>query len=122
MDTENKVGISAIVQNHTFPKPSAAASRDTTCKKGDTSIPAINLFGKWLREPGFDAGTGVTVRIAEGCIVLIPDSDEVQALIQQTQRTVKRMVSKTDRMWDCYFYDKSKKLSRKELKFFHWSL
>ncbi|MGX8942800.1 SymE family type I addiction module toxin [Symbiopectobacterium sp. Eva_TO] len=68
------------------------------------STPAMNLSGKWLREPGFDASTGVTVRIAEGCIVLIPDSDEVQALrqqLQQRQRAVKRMVSKADGVRDC---------------------
>ncbi|MBG6248756.1 MAG: hypothetical protein EKD82_15890 [Candidatus Symbiopectobacterium sp. PLON1] len=37
----------------------------------------MNLSGKWPREPRFDTGTGVTVRIANGCIVLISDNDEV---------------------------------------------
>ena len=37
---------------------------------GDTSTPALNLGGKWLREVGFDTGVGVTVKIVDGCIVL----------------------------------------------------
>lgn len=40
--------------------------------RGDTSTPALNLSGKWLREVGFDTGAKVTVKIAEDCIVLIP--------------------------------------------------
>ncbi|WP_245248455.1 SymE family type I addiction module toxin [Yokenella regensburgei] len=32
---------------------------------GDTSAPAINISGKWLREVGFDTGRGITIKIAE---------------------------------------------------------
>lgn len=46
-------------------------------------IPAIKLSGKWLREAGFETGTGVTVKIAGDCIVLIPDSPQEQVLRQQ---------------------------------------
>ena len=45
--------------------------------------PAIKLSGKWLREAGFNTGTGVTVKIAGDCIVLIPDSPQEQALREQ---------------------------------------
>ena len=51
--------------------------------RGDTSTPALNLSGKWLREAGFDSGIGVTVKIAGDCIVLIPDKDEVTELREQ---------------------------------------
>jgi len=51
--------------------------------RGDTSTPALNLSGKWLREAGFDTGIGVTVKIAGDCIVLIPDKDEVRELREQ---------------------------------------
>lgn len=51
--------------------------------RGDTSTPALNLSGKWLREAGFETGRGVTVQISEGCIVLIPDSNEVRELREQ---------------------------------------
>ena len=45
--------------------------------------PAIKLSGNWLREAGFNTGTGVTVKIAGDCIVLIPDSPQEQALREQ---------------------------------------
>lgn len=44
--------------------------------RGDTSTPALNLSGKWLREVGFETGTRVTVKIAGDCIVLIPEMGE----------------------------------------------
>ena len=42
--------------------------------------PALHLCGKWLNEIGFPIGTQVTARIADGCIVLIPDNDETREL------------------------------------------
>lgn len=45
--------------------------------RGDTSTPNINLKGKWLREAGFETGAHLTVKISNGCIVLIRDSEEV---------------------------------------------
>ncbi|WP_421550425.1 SymE family type I addiction module toxin [Kluyvera intermedia] len=60
--------------------------------RGDTSTPALNLSGKWLREAGFDTGIGVTVKIAGDCIVLIPDKDEVRELREQL-RLVKLAVT-----------------------------
>ncbi|MBK5144384.1 type I addiction module toxin, SymE family [Budviciaceae bacterium BWR-B9] len=62
--------------------------------RGDTSTPLLNLSGKWLKEAGFDTGTGVTVKITEGCIVLIPDNDEVKELreqLKQVKQAVKVM-------------------------------
>jgi len=37
---------------------------------GDTSTPALNISGKWLREVGFETGTRVTAEISAECIVL----------------------------------------------------
>ncbi|EKU4726578.1 MULTISPECIES: type I toxin-antitoxin system SymE family toxin [Citrobacter] len=45
--------------------------------------PSQHLKGDWLKEAGFDIGRGVTVRISLGCIVLLADGDEVQALREQ---------------------------------------
>ncbi len=73
-------------------------------QNGDNATPSLKLSGKWLREAGFDTGTGVTVRVTDGCIVLIPDSDEVQQLRQQlqlTQQAVKRMANEAAVAWDC---------------------
>ncbi|MFG3826245.1 SymE family type I addiction module toxin, partial [Escherichia coli] len=49
---------------------------------------------KWLREAGFEIGTGVTVKISEGCIVLMADGNELQELreqLYQTKQVVKGM-------------------------------
>ncbi|WP_333498793.1 SymE family type I addiction module toxin [Kluyvera sp. CHPC 1.2972] len=61
-------------------------------QQGNTSTPALNLSGKWLKEAGFDTGTGVTVKIAGDCIVLIPDNDEMKALREEIKQ-MKKMVN-----------------------------
>ncbi|MEX5409484.1 SymE family type I addiction module toxin [Atlantibacter hermannii] len=48
-----------------------------------SQLPSLHLKGDWLAEVGFDTGRGVTVKISEGCIVLIADGDEVQELREQ---------------------------------------
>ncbi|CDH06501.1 conserved hypothetical protein [Xenorhabdus bovienii str. oregonense] len=48
--------------------------------------PAIHLKGQWLKQAGFETGGSVTVKIMDGCLVLIPDSDETNSLKQQYQR------------------------------------
>ena len=64
-------------QTQTKSKKPAKTERHYTVSyvpnRGDTSTPALNLSGKWLREVGFDTGTRVTVKIAGDCIVLIPE-------------------------------------------------
>jgi len=47
---------------------------------GDTSTPNINLKGKWLREAGFETGAHLTVKISDGCILIIKDNKEVDEL------------------------------------------
>ncbi|MFS2224792.1 SymE family type I addiction module toxin [Pantoea sp. B65] len=39
-------------------------------QRGDTSTPAVNLSGKWLREAGFETGSTVNVRVEAGCLIL----------------------------------------------------
>ncbi|OTA15310.1 endoribonuclease [Xenorhabdus beddingii] len=48
--------------------------------------PAIHLKGQWLKQAGFDIGGTLTVKIMDGCLVLIPDSDETRSIKQQYQR------------------------------------
>ncbi|EJT9341413.1 type I toxin-antitoxin system SymE family toxin [Salmonella enterica subsp. enterica serovar Carswell] len=45
--------------------------------------PSLHLKGDWLKEAGFDTGCGVTVKISQGCIVLMADNNEVQELREQ---------------------------------------
>ena len=49
---------------------------------------------KCLREAGFEIGTGVTVKIPEGCLILLADNNEVQELcreLNQVKQAVKGM-------------------------------
>ncbi|MDE1485668.1 type I toxin-antitoxin system SymE family toxin [Xenorhabdus bovienii] len=46
----------------------------------------MHLKGQWLKAAGFEIGGSVTVKIMDGCLVLIPDSDETNSLKQQYQR------------------------------------
>ncbi|EKT1261559.1 SymE family type I addiction module toxin [Salmonella enterica] len=58
-------------------------NRKTKIPTHYSHTPGIHLKGNWLAEAGFDTGRGVTVRISQGCIVLIADGDEVQELREQ---------------------------------------
>ncbi len=44
---------------------------------------SLHSKGDWLTEAGFETGRGVTVKITEGCIVLMADNNEVQELREQ---------------------------------------
>ena len=60
----------------------------------DTSTPSLTLSGKWLRAAGFDTGRRFTVKVMDGCIVLLPQSDKEEMLkaellqIQQSFKSV----------------------------------
>lgn len=43
----------------------------------------LHLKGDLLAEARFDTGVSVTVRISDGCIVLMADGNEVQELREQ---------------------------------------
>ncbi|EBS7636877.1 type I addiction module toxin, SymE family [Salmonella enterica] len=56
--------------------------------------PSQQLKGDWLAEAGFEIGTGVTVKISEGCLILLADNNEVQELrreLYQVKQAVKGM-------------------------------
>jgi toxic protein SymE len=44
----------------------------------DKSTPKIILSGKWLRTAGFDTGQQITVKVMNGCIVLMVYSEQEQ--------------------------------------------
>ena len=60
----------------------------------DTTTPSLTLSGKWLRAAGFDTGKRFTVKVMDGCIVLLPQSDKEEMLkaellqIQQSFKSV----------------------------------
>ncbi|EPU3935559.1 SymE family type I addiction module toxin [Morganella morganii] len=49
-------------------------------------ISAITLKGHWLKAAGFETGFTFTVKILNGCLVLIPDSEDIWAIKQQNQQ------------------------------------
>ena len=48
--------------------------------------PAIHLKGQWLKAAGFETGFTFTVKILNGCLVLIPDSEDIRVIKQQNQQ------------------------------------
>ncbi|WP_369427123.1 SymE family type I addiction module toxin [Providencia sp. PROV236] len=57
-----------------------------SCSVAFLTRPAIHLKGYWLKETGFETGFNFTVKILNGCLVLIPDSEETRAIKQQNQQ------------------------------------
>ncbi|MFO6296033.1 SymE family type I addiction module toxin [Rahnella selenatireducens] len=61
--------------------------------------PSLTLKGDWLAEAGFETGTGVTVKTSEGCLMIIADSNEEQALraelyqFKQAAKVMKELVA-----------------------------
>ena len=52
-------------------------------KGGDRSTPQVSISGKWLAEAGFEVGTGVSLKVMDGCLMLIPDGPEERRLQQE---------------------------------------
>ncbi|EOD6329450.1 SymE family type I addiction module toxin [Providencia stuartii] len=48
--------------------------------------PPIHRKGQWLKEADFDTGFTFTVKILNGCLVLIPDSEDTRTIKQQNQQ------------------------------------
>ncbi|OHT23051.1 hypothetical protein A3Q29_21575 [Providencia stuartii] len=46
----------------------------------------MHLKGHWLKDAGFETGFTFTVKILNGCLVLIPDSEDTRAIKQQNQQ------------------------------------
>ncbi|NRN29349.1 type I toxin-antitoxin system SymE family toxin [Photorhabdus heterorhabditis subsp. aluminescens] len=46
----------------------------------------MHAKGQWLRQAGFNTGGQITVKVMDGCLVLIPDSEATQQQHQQYQR------------------------------------
>ncbi|EBS7635151.1 type I addiction module toxin, SymE family [Salmonella enterica] len=69
-------------------------NRKTKIPTRYTQSPSLHLKGDWLAEAGFEIGTCVTVKISEGCLILIAERDEVQELrkeLYQVKQVVKGM-------------------------------
>ncbi|MBP2168740.1 toxic protein SymE [Erwinia toletana] len=64
-------------------------------KGGDRSTPQVNIAGKWLREAGFDVGTGVSLKVMDRCLVLIPDDPEEKPL-RELEKQLKAQRSELD--------------------------
>ncbi|ECH9259085.1 type I addiction module toxin, SymE family [Salmonella enterica subsp. enterica] len=58
-------------------------NRKTKIPTGYSRSPSLHLKGDLLKEAGFDTGRGVTVKISQGCIVLMADNNEMQELREQ---------------------------------------
>ncbi|MGE2433974.1 SymE family type I addiction module toxin [Morganella morganii] len=50
------------------------------CPERQKQQPAITLKWHWLKAAGFETGFIFTVKILNGCLVLIPDSEDIRAI------------------------------------------
>ncbi|MBF7996278.1 SymE family type I addiction module toxin [Rahnella laticis] len=57
---------------------------------GDTSTLNIHLKGKWLRKAGFETGAHLTIKISNGCIVLILNREKVDDLKHKQALLIKQ--------------------------------
>ncbi|OHT26136.1 hypothetical protein A3Q29_00015 [Providencia stuartii] len=46
----------------------------------------MHLKEQWLKEAEFETGFTFTVKILNGCLVLIPDSEDTRAIKQKNQQ------------------------------------
>ncbi|EAA3093331.1 SymE family type I addiction module toxin [Salmonella enterica subsp. enterica serovar Kedougou] len=60
----------------------------TTCY---SQIPSLHLKGDWQEEAGFETGRSVTVKISEGCLILMAETDEVRELRKELYQVKKSM-------------------------------
>ncbi|EAR7757702.1 TPA: SymE family type I addiction module toxin [Salmonella enterica] len=58
-------------------------SRKTKVPTCYSQSPSLHLKGDWPKETGFDTVRDVTVKISQGCIVVMADNNEVQELREQ---------------------------------------
>ncbi|QMR45700.1 type I addiction module toxin, SymE family [Citrobacter freundii] len=62
----------------------------------DKSMPKIILSGKWLRTAGFDTGQQITVKVMNGCIVLMVYGEQERRLqdeLKEVQQKLARIES-----------------------------
>ncbi|WP_455864341.1 SymE family type I addiction module toxin [Pantoea agglomerans] len=55
-------------------------------KGGERDRPQVSITGKRLAEAGFSVGTGVSLAVLDGCLLLIPDSREERRLRAMEQQ------------------------------------
>ncbi|EAV5247740.1 SymE family type I addiction module toxin [Salmonella sp. 741265066_PST] len=56
-----------------------------------SQIPSLHLKGDWQEEAGFETGRSVTVKISEGCLILMAETDEVRELRKELYQVKKSM-------------------------------
>ncbi|AXF61218.1 MULTISPECIES: SymE family type I addiction module toxin [unclassified Leclercia] len=52
----------------------------------DRSTPNLILSGKWLRAAGFDTGDKVTVKVMDGCIVVMAHNPHEKKLLDELKQ------------------------------------
>ena len=57
----------------------------------DKSTPNIILSGKWLRAAGFDTGDKVTVKVMDGCIVVMAHNPYEKALLADLKQAQQKL-------------------------------
>jgi len=57
----------------------------------DRSTPNLILSGKWLRAAGFDTGDQVTLKVMDGCIVVMAHNPHEKKLLNELKQAQKKL-------------------------------
>jgi len=57
----------------------------------DRSTPNLILSGKWLRAAGFDTGDKVTVKVMDGCIVVMAHNPHEKTLLNKLKQAQQKL-------------------------------
>jgi len=57
----------------------------------DRSTPNLILSGKWLRSAGFDTGDKVTVKVMDGCIVVMAHNPHEKMLLSELKQAQQKL-------------------------------
>ncbi|WP_313667153.1 SymE family type I addiction module toxin [Atlantibacter sp.] len=58
---------------------------------GETNTPQITLSGKWLSEAGFEPGQHYTVKISDGCLVVMAMNSREEELLAELETTRRKL-------------------------------
>ncbi|EEO8342941.1 type I toxin-antitoxin system SymE family toxin [Salmonella enterica] len=60
-------------------------------QRRDKNTPSLTLSSNWLRETGFETGRQISVKVMDGCIVLMAYDEKKQKLFSELQEMQQKL-------------------------------
>jgi len=85
-----------MADSHSTPDTTATGTERTLIvgyrpQGRDRSTPNLILSGKWLRAAGFDTGDKVTVKVMDGCIVVMAPNPHEKKLLEELKQAQQKL-------------------------------